>query len=293
VILFTRAGDQFQDETVFTTSAAGGGEHQVTDPGATCCPRWILGGQQMLFGGSSPDGRISTAFAKPDGTIIRTLPLPAGGLNLACSQAFSSISGLVACEGWDDADQAINGLYVARAADGTGVHRLTSEPMHDRPADFSPDGKQIYFFRPNEHFPILANNREGSIYVVGVNGSGLRQITPSTMPVEVVGNAGGRLSPDGHWVLFTSHGVIWKINVDGSGMAKVFEAPDGRLAITPTWSPDGSLILFGLDPAGSQPDAEVAPPNGLYLIHLDGSGLTSLITSNDWKREPDWAAGVH
>jgi hypothetical protein len=73
-------------------------------------------------------------------------------------------------------------------------------------------------------------------------------------------------------------------------LTEVFEDSKGRLAITPTWSPDHHYILFGLDPLRSLATVDVAPPNGLYVIRADGSGLAPLITSEDWKREPDWTA---
>ncbi len=79
-------------------------------------------------------------------------------------------------------------------------------------------------------------------------------------------------------------------HADGSGLKKVFEDAEGRLTITPTWSPNGSLILVCLDPPGSSPHVDTAPPNGLYVMRADGTDLTPLLVSDDWKREPDWVA---
>jgi hypothetical protein len=81
-----------------------------------------------------------------------------------------------------------------------------------------------------------------------------------------------------------------RIHPDGSGLTKVFQDPQGRLVITPTWSPDGRFILFGLDPPGSLAVLTVAPANGLYVVRADGTGLTPIVVSDDWKREPDWVA---
>jgi Tol biopolymer transport system component len=156
--------------------------------------------------------------------------------------------------------------------------------------DVSPDGSMVFLFRAVAGFPSYGNDLEGSLFAVNVNGKGLRRVTPPHMPVEVVGNAGGRLSRDGRWIAFTSAGVIWKIHPDGSGLTKVFQDPQGRLAITPTWSPDGRFILFGLDPAGSLGVVDNPPTNGLYVIRADGSGLAEVLISNDFKREPDWVA---
>jgi hypothetical protein len=90
--------------------------------------------------------------------------------------------------------------------------------------------------------------------------------------------------------VFTSSGAIWTIHPDGSGLTKVFEDAQGGLAITPTWSPDGRFILFGLDPPGSLATIDDAPANGLYVIEADGTHLTPVVLSKDWKRNPDWVA---
>jgi hypothetical protein len=46
-----------------------------------------------------------------------------------------------------------------------------------------------------------------------------------------------------------------------------------------------------LDPPGSVATVDLAPANGLYVIQADGTHLTPLIVSNDWKRNSDWVAG--
>jgi hypothetical protein len=291
-LLFTRAGGSFGDETIFIAAVDGTHERRITEPDASCCPRWTSDGSHILMSASAPDGRITTGITRPDGSQLRRIQLPSGSLNLGCSQAFSLRTGRVACEGWSDKNPHLKGIYTVRAADGGDLVRVTSSSgeQGDRPMDFSPDGSRIFFFRPVQGFPSMGEDLEGSIFVVQADGKGLRQVTPRDRPVEVVGNSGGRLSLDGRWVVFTSDGVIWKIHADGSGLTKVFQDPQGRLAITPTWSPDGRFILFGLDPPGSLAVLTEAPANGLYVIRADGSDLTPIIVSDDWKREPDWVA---
>ncbi len=155
---------------------------------------------------------------------------------------------------------------------------------------WSASGSGIFFFRAVARFPRVTQEPTGSIYAVHADGTHLRRVTPADLPVEVAGNAGGRVSADGSWIVFTSSGVIWKIRTDGLDLTKVHQDPMGRLAITPAWSPDGRFIIFGLDPAGSLAVTATAPANGLYVIRADGSGLTPVIVSSDWKREPDWVA---
>jgi Tol biopolymer transport system component len=285
-ILFTRAGGRYGDETVYTANADGSHERRITGFGKTCCPRWSPDGSHISFAAQAPDGRYTTGIVNPDGSNLRTIPLPPGSLNLGCAQAQSIVTGRVACEGWSDQETGMQGLYTVRSSDGGDLVRVThcSPAQDDRPMDFSPDGSQIYFLRGS------GDPLSGRIFVVDIDGRSLHPVTPRDLPVDVVGNAGGRLSPDGEWIVFTSAGVVWKIRSDGSELTEVFEDPGERVAITPTWSPNGRLILFGLDPFGSIAIVEAAPSNDLYVMRADGSDLTRLPFTNEWKREPDWVA---
>ena len=289
-ILFTRAGGTYGDETVFTADADGTNERRITGVGMTCCPRWSPDGKHVLMAASAPDGRITTGIADPDGSHLRTVPLPPGTLNLGCSQALSLVTGRLACEGWSDTKSGLNGVYTVRASDGGGVDQLTHCSEECRVFDFSPDGSEIFFFRAVEGFPGIGDQPGGSLFVISAGGTDLHRITHADTPVEVTGNSGGRLSPDGQQIVFTSSGAIWTIHPDGSGLTKVFEDAQGGLAITPTWSPDGRFILFGLDPPGSLATIDDAPANGLYVIEADGTHLTPVVLSEDWKRNPDWIA---
>jgi Tol biopolymer transport system component len=290
-ILFTRAGGSYGDETIFTAGADGSHARRITAFGATCCPRWSPDGTHILIAAQAPDGRITTGIINPDGSHKRILPLPSNTLNLGAS-AWSPDGSRMALEGWSDKRPGFQGIYVAGSSDGGGLVRITHclQSQDDRPMGWSADGSKIFFFRAVARFPTVTDEPLGSVYVVNVDGTHPRRVTPANLRVEVAGNAGGKVSADGAWIVFTSSGVIWKIRTDGSDLTKVYQDPKGRLAITPTWSPDGRFILFGLDPTGSLAVVSTAPANGLYVIRADGTGLTPVIVSNDWKREPDWAA---
>jgi hypothetical protein len=287
-ILFTRAGGTYGDETLFTADANGTHEQRISGFGETCCPRWTPDGAHILLPAFTHEGRGTTAFVDPDGSHPQRVPLPPGTLNLICTQAFSLATGRLACEGWSETDPKLSGVYTIRASDGGGLVRMIR--CNCRPFDFSPDGSQIFFFRAVEGFPSIGDQLEGSLFVIRADGTDLRRLTHGDTPVEVTGNSGGRLSPDGRLIVFASSGAIWTVDTHGSALTKVFEDADGRLAITPTWSPDGRLILFGLDPPASLATIDVAPTNGLYVIEADGTHLTPVIVSDDWKRNPDWVS---
>jgi len=263
-IMYLRQGGKFGDATVFTARADGSGEQRITDFGAVCCPRWAQDGSFILWGNE---------FHRPDGTLIRKVSLPSQpGLNLVPA-AYSPATDRLAVEGWDDSNPTLDGIYTVRASDGGDLVRVTQE--HDVPADFSPDGSSIFF---------AGSSAPGSLFEVDADGSNHRQVTPAGLPVD----AGGRISPDGRWLVFTSYGVMWIVHPDGSGLSKIFEDLAHRLAVTPTWSPDGDYILFAMDPPGTNPVMDESPPNELYVIRADGSGLALVLASNDFKKVSDW-----
>ncbi len=71
-----------------------------------------------------------------------------------------------------------------------------------------------------------------------------------------------------------------------TGLTKVFDDAEVGVILSPTWSPDGRYVLFGLDPPGTLSVND--PPNSLAVIRADGSDLTRVITTPDFKVGPDW-----
>jgi Tol biopolymer transport system component len=230
-----------------------------------------------------PDGaRITTGYYRLDGTLIRRLPLPRG-MSLGAG-AVSADGKHLLFEG-SSADGALDGIYVGDA-NGTHLVRLTRH--HDLVIDFSADGRQASYFAADPTFPAIGDQREGSIWRVNLDGTGRERVTGPDLPVEQIGSLIARVSGVRGQLVFTSAGAIWTVREDGSDATRLWASSDGDLAINPTWSPDGTMILFGLDPAGSLATVDVAPPNVLDVIRADGTGLTSVVTTRDWKREPEW-----
>lgn len=276
-IVFTRAGGQYGDETVFIASMDGTNEHKLSEFDKSCCPWATVDGSRILIGAASPDGRITVQVSKPDGSDASILPLPVGTLNLG-GGPFSPDGQWIMLEGFDDAHPEVSGIYMARAADGSDLRRVTKR--HFIPGDFSPDGTKLLVFGNAAGNP----PPPGSLWIANFDGSGLRQLTPTATQVQCCFNY--RWSPDGSKILFASpDGSLWTIAPGGSSLTEVFQDAGGRYAVTPTWSPDGSMILFALDPTAN-PFAH--PTNGLYVIRADGSGLTLVIGGTDFKREPVW-----
>ena len=276
-ILFTRAGGRFGDETLYVSKADGTSQRRLSKFGRTCCPWATRSGSRIVYGGSTPDTRITTVTANLDGSKRTVLPLPEGTLELA-SGPFSPDGKTLAREGFGKPGEA--GIYLTRVSDGKVIRRVTRRRFI--PGDFSPDGKQLVVFAQ----PGGGDPRPGSLWLIRTSGKGLHRLTPNTMRVQCCGNY--RWSPDGRKILFAdAGGVLWTIDPDGSNLTAVYKDSSGRYAITPTWSPDGSMIMFALDPT---PDPFVHPANSLYVVGADGTALTKVLGGSNFKRSPVWVS---
>ena len=61
--------------------------------------------------------------------------------------------------------------------------------------------------------------------------------------------------------------------------------PRGGFPIQPDWSPDGSHIVFALDPTNDQ---FTHPDNALYTITAQGTDPQPVNGSHDFKNSPEW-----
>ena len=279
VIVFSRAGDTFGDETVFVARADGTGERRLTNFDDGSEPRLRHDGQQVAYATTAPDGRPAPAIVNVDGSGRRVLPVSIPDVWLATA-VWSHDGTKLALHGENPDDPmyhgpALDGLYVMSARDGSGLRRISEECSI--PGDFSPDGSQI----------VCKNGTTGQLYVIGADGSNPRQLTPNGTDVW----SAGRWSPDGQHIMFEgsgrSNGSIWLVNPDGSQLTELYRPGVSDYALSPAWSPDGRYVIFAID--HGQPDSFQHPPNQAWVIRVDGSGLTRLISTPDFKRNFDWA----
>ncbi|MEO6145050.1 MAG: hypothetical protein ABIP19_13820 [Dermatophilaceae bacterium] len=219
-----------------------------------------------------------------DGRSFVRLKLADRTLNLV-PQAWAPDGARIAFEGWDDSDPARTGIYTARYPDGGDLLRVTNRPgaVHDVPLDYSPDGHRLVFYRsvgvdPDPHVG-------GSLWTVAVDGSGARRISGSARPADWA-----RWSKDGTRILFATErtapaGALWTVSPEGTNLNLLFQGTATRFPIQPTWSPDASKILFGLDPTNDQ---FAHPANSLDTINADGTGLQVVDASPNFKSTPEW-----
>ena len=236
-------------------------------------------GNDAEAGQWSPDGTKITIFGgylDLDTGAYTDLGLPFSlypDLALFCG-VWSPDGARLACEGFGQTDESLNGIYTLRSSDGGDLHRVTTAEFDDCPADYSPNGSRI-----------LVSN--GSLAVVQSNGNGLHQITAPGMFADF---CSGSWSPQGNEIVFSAHvpdfnyrSSIWVVHSDGTGLQQIPVPGCGGLRSDPTsigcqkpvWSPDGRKIMF---------ERHLLLPNDhfdLYTVNADGSGLFQVTDTPD------------
>jgi Tol biopolymer transport system component len=172
-------------------------------------------------------------------------------------------------------------IYVV-GPDGGGLHKLTDgRCCSDRYPDWSPDGGRIAFAR------------DGRIYTMAADGTGLTQIT-----------AGGRYhgrrfvdsmpswTPDGSQIVFAriddtakQHSDLFTVNADGDGLRPIGHTPSLNERF-PASSPDGASIAFINVSLGLSNSPH---KTGVYSMGADGSNVIPLSLASPTPYFLDWS----
>ena len=252
-------------------------------------PHWSPDGTRVAI--FCCDHPVAAQIVNPDTGGFHEFPnTDPGRLEEHCGFAWSPDGRLLACGNFGLTNPHETGVWTIRSSDGRGLKQLTSNPGgEDDPGDFSPDGKRLVFVRRDE------NGKATALFVVGVDGSGLRRITPNGM---IVDGFRSSWSPTGDQILFVARTdrhhlpAIWEVSADGSGLHQLpispvcggpVSDPTSTGCSYPGWSPDGKKIVFTRTTLNGK-------RSNIAIVNADGSGLVQITHSGD-AGEADW--GTH
>lgn len=256
-----------RDSQIWVMNADGTAIEQLTtaQPGNNE-PAWDRTGTQVVFV-SHRDGNPEIYVMNADGSDQQRLTRSsevgpeAGDSTPAWSPDGTRIAFVTYREGQGD-------IYVMNA-DGTGqVPLTTSEFLENAPA-WSPDGTEIAFARPGPDFDL-------DIFVVGRDGGEVTRLTTSADHESLPS-----WSPDGSKIALLRYrngrtpASIFVMDRGGGSPREI--VTDVSHEYGPAWSPDGRYIAFVRE-------------GDIYIIGVDGAGLTRLTTGGVSEGELDWTA---
>jgi TolB protein len=240
---------------------------------------------------SIPTGSPSAATPQPSAVAISSISPTA-----TPAPSATTLTGQIVF--YDDRAAGSHQQIYIEPADGTDVRQLVVSDFDDAKPQLSPDGKSVAFTR---YAPDSSN-----IFVVNVDGSGLREIDKASCVKPCGGDEDVAWSPDGTQFavtrdLFdafpltstsTPYNVgLWLIRADGSGAHQITlkgricnnVCPGGAQDNRAAWSPDGKRLVFTRDTYTSPEEF------GIFTIANDGSDLRRVTPEGMNVDDPVWS----
>jgi hypothetical protein len=240
---------------LFAANADGSGERQLTFEGENTYPAWSKDGSRLMFtskrGGADelwvmePDGSNPTRLSSGEGDFLGDWSFDGTRV------AFTSVR------------SGPPEIWIMNA-DASGAVRLTESQSSVHPS-FAPDDAAIYY----------GSQANGSTQVWGMlpDGRGKEQKTNGLGPGYPEANV-PEWSRDGVLVFWSgienNFGEVWTLDLSTSeGPQRRTTTVDPHYSDNPTWSPDGTTILFDSDRSG----AGVS----IHAMQADGTNVRELL----------------
>jgi Tol biopolymer transport system component len=219
----------------------------------------------------------SAVIVNPDTGATRTLPMQSQLVTTFCN-IWAPDARRLACDGENDNNGAVNGIYTVRTSDGGGLQRVTNaNGGDDIPIDYSPDGAWILYGHTG---PFHGCDSHSALWVVRVDATDNHQLTPNGFCDD-----DGSWSPDGSWITFEHKGSLFAVRPDGTQLHKIpLHTSSFRRAGDVVWSPDGRKISFLLYTSTGPGTGR----EGIATANIDGTDVRWLSNSPTFDHEADW-----
>ncbi len=179
-------------------------------------------------------------------------------------------------------------IYVMDA-NGGNQQNLTNHPAGDSSPSWSPDGKRIVFSSDRDRLLDIHGFPTSEIYVMDADGENPQNLTNNRAD-----DWSPSWSPDGKRIVFMSYrdghfigdfeditSEIYVMDVDGGNQQRLTE--NRKNDESPSWSPDGTRIVFSSDRKGDWVNYEI------YVMDDDGGNLQRLTENRDDDGGPSWS----
>ncbi|HMG74994.1 MAG TPA: PKD domain-containing protein, partial [Pyrinomonadaceae bacterium] len=287
---------------IYAMNADGSGQTRLTYSGANDdYPRWSPNGTKILFQSDrdKPDtGYMDIYVMNADGSGVTRLTTDANDDSMASWSPDGSKIVFPSMRSGVNYQVCVLNMSL----DVGNLTCLTDGSSNDGEPSWSPDGSKIVFASDRDHAGF------DSVYVMTSNGSNQQRLTFSATTIDdtqpVWSPNGGRIAfvstrdsiletwqetdDDGN-VLNRSklhiNKEVYAMNADGSGQTRL--TSDLANDDSPSWSPDGSKIVFRSDR-----DRDCCDPSAqVWTMYVDGSGQTDLSNDQVGNYSASWASG--
>jgi len=170
-------------------------------------------------------------------------------------------------------------------ADGAVLLGSPVAPASDQNPAFSPDGARIVFTRFENGY----NIGPASLNVLDLSSGAIIRLTP-VEDQDNVNLPGASWHPDLDRIVFASDRMeaddLWTVRPVGGELTRVTIHSGDPSFIEPSWSPDGTWIVFEAD----RPDGDGGIRGEIWKVRADGTGLTPLTSDTGFDdRQPNWS----